>query len=269
MSALASLTACSNSSSSEPACVVSHEYTSSEYEQAWLGNISSWQVDFCGNLKHTEQLTQAWLKAQAAYDAALQQGPGQNPLDVLAAQQLLDPRVFSQFKTTIDCGGGSSSEQVSWIEPLAHGLRHPDGMCKRGTSVFNRTYLVLSHSSEVNALRESSRETCTGRPCQAIYFDLGATTLQPTPHEPGQGWFFHTYAKQGFKFDRHFLWEAIVQKPEDVYRNVPKADIEKYQYFNVPVSADTNDPSSPINILKVRAAVALQQLAGCCSGSNV
>jgi hypothetical protein len=202
MSAMTGLTDCSNKSSEPvPPCAIKHDYFSSELEQAWLGNVSTWQTAYCSSLNHTEQLTQAWLKAQAAYDAALQLGD-RNPIQELEQQQLLDPRIFSQFRTQIDCGSGSSSEQITWIEPLAHGLRHPHSLCNQGTTVFNRTYLLPVHSSEATSLRHSSRQSCRGRKCQAVYLDLGATVLQPGPHEPGQGWFFHTYAKQGIVFDR-------------------------------------------------------------------
>lgn len=223
---------------------------SSELEQAWLGNVTGWQASFCSSLSLTEQLTQAWLRAQAAFDAALQRGDG-NPIDVLRAQQLLDPRVFSQFKTRVDCGSGQVSEQVTWIEPLAHGLRHPDALCRRGTTVFNRTYLLPAHSSEVGSMRVRSQQRCSGRPCRAIYLDLGATILQPGPDDPGQGWFFHTYTKQGITFEQYLLWEAVPRSPAEVFKHVPKLELEKYQYYNIPVTADTADLSSPINVLKV------------------
>lgn len=231
-------------------CIIRHAYVSSELEKAWLGNISTWQRDFCSSLAYTEQLTQAWIKAGVVYHEALQQGH-ENPAATLEQQQLLDSRIFSQFRTTIDCGSSGSSEQVTWIEPLAHGLRHPDSTCNRGASVFNRTYLMVSHSSEVQSRRQRSQQTCRGRECQAIYLDLGATTLQPGPEEPGQGWFFHTYAKQGIHFDRYLLWEAVAEQPAEVFRHVPKQQLDRYQYFNIPVTADTRDPSNPVHILKV------------------
>lgn len=221
-----------------------------ESSKAWLDNVKAWEGSFCSSL----QLTQTWLRAQAIYDAALQQDV-RDPVDVLAEQQALDPRVFSRFKTTIDCGSsrGKKSEQVTWIEPLAHGLRHPNSLCDRGTTVFNRTYLMPAHSNQVNSRRNSSRSTCAGRACQAIYTDLGATLLQQGPAEPGQGWFFHTYAKQGITFDRYLLWESQPRRPADIFRNVPRHELEKYTYYNIPVTADTQDAAHPVRILKVRS----------------
>jgi hypothetical protein len=52
-------------------------------------------------------------------------------------------------------------------------------------------------------------------------------------------------------FDRFLLWEAVVRSPEEVFKHVPKQDFDKYQYYNIPVSADTGDASSPVNVLKV------------------
>lgn len=234
------------------ACSIKREYVSSELEQAWLNNVGSWQASYCSSLHHTEHMTQAWLKAQAVYDAALQQqgDSSHNPVAVLAEQQVLDTRIFSKFIATVACSDGSSSRHVTWIEPLAHGLRHPNALCSRGTTVFNRTYLMPAHISEVTALANSKKSTCKGRDCQAIYFDLGASLLQPGPAEAGQGWFFHTYAKQGIAFDRYLLWEAYPILPTEVFKNVPKAELEKYQFYNIPVTADTQDEANPINILK-------------------
>jgi hypothetical protein len=50
---------------------------------------------------------------------------------------------------------------------------------------------------------------------------------------------------------RFLLWEAVVRSPEEVFKHVPKQDLDKYQYYNIPVSADTADASSPVNVLKV------------------
>lgn len=123
--------------------------------------------------------------------------------------------------------------------------------------MFNRNYLIVAHNSDISSVQPPSHQMCTGRPCQAIYLDLGATTLKQGPDEAGQGWFFHTYSKQGITFDRFLLWEAVPINPEEVFKHVPKGDLEKYQYYNIPVTADTSDPSSPINILKVGSCVSM------------
>lgn len=164
----------------------------------------------------------------------------------------MDPRVFSRWRTTYDCGPGSTpTEHTSWIEPLSHGLRHPNALCNRGTDLMDRKYLLLSHRAEHEAASRLSNTQCKDRSCQYIYFDLGATTLQTGPQEAGQGWFYSAYRRQGISFDRFLLWEAVTQNPADVYKNVPKADMHKYLYFNIPVTPDATDPSNPVQMLKV------------------
>lgn len=169
----------------------------------------------------------------------------------LAQADKMDPEVFSRFKTTYDCGNGDISEQITWIEPLSHGLRHPNALCNRGADVMDRTYLLLEHKAEHAQANKLGNTQCRDRKCQNMYFDLGATTLQAGPQEAGQGWFFDAYKRQGIEFDRFLLWEANTVPPAEVYKNVPKADMHKYQYFNIPVSADTQDPANPVNMLKV------------------
>jgi hypothetical protein len=141
----------------------------------------------------------------------------------------MDPQVFSRFKTTYDCGSGKTTERTTWIEPLSHGLRHPNALCNRGADIMDRKYLLLAHYADHAAARQPGNRQCLNRVCQAIFFDLGATTLQPTPHEAGQGWFFSAYKRQGITFDRFLLWEAVTRDPADVFRHVPKADMHKYQ----------------------------------------
>jgi hypothetical protein len=170
---------------------------------------------------------------------------------VLAQQQKMDPRVFSRFVTTFYCDG-KETQHITYIEPLSHGLRHPNALCNRGTDVMDRKYLLPAHRADHATASKLGNVHCQNRTCQAMYFDLGATTLQSTPDEAGQGWFFNAYQRQGIVFDRFFLWEAVTQAPAEVFKNVPKADMHKYQYFNVPVTSDAADMSNPVNILKVR-----------------
>jgi hypothetical protein len=148
---------------------------------------------------------------------------------VLAQQQKMDARVFSRFKSTYDCGLGETAEHITWIEPLSHGLRHPNALCDRGAHLMDRKYLLLAHQADNAAARQLGNVQCANRTCQAIYFDLGATTLQPTPHDAGQGWFFSAYKRQQITFDRFLLWEAEKRDPAEVFRHVPKPDIHKYQ----------------------------------------
>lgn len=261
-------------------CNITRRYLPSELEQQWLDNVGSWQGSFCSVLQQFDPATQQWLAALAVHTQAQQQGAsieGKSPaqvrtrpyshapthtlpqdirlllfagLQVLADNGTIGSSVFSQFVTTYDCGRGSTTEDVTWIEPLSHGLRHPNALCKRGADIMDRGYLLLAHKAEVDAGHRRGGN-CTARPCQAIYFDLGATTLVPGTAEAGQGWFFHSYKLQGITFDRFLLWEAVMRTPADVFQHVPKEDMHKYQYYNIPVTPDIKDASNPINILKV------------------
>lgn len=75
------------------------------------------------------------------------------------------------------------------IEPLSHGLHHPNALCDRGTDIMDRSYLLLSHKAEHEAEKALGNVQCNGRACQTMYFDLGATTLQQGASEAGQGCF--------------------------------------------------------------------------------
>jgi hypothetical protein len=146
----------------------------------------------------------------------------------------MDPTVFSRFVTTYECAGQQPQEQVTWIEPLSHGLRHPDALCGRGADIMDRTYLLLAHKAEHDAAKQLGNIQCNNRACQTMYFDLGATTLQQGTGEAGQGWFFDAYRRQGFEFDRFMLWEAVPNpQPAGIFKNVPKADMHKYQVRHI------------------------------------
>eukprot|EP00878_Enallax_costatus_P028658 GHUV01030973.1.p1 GENE.GHUV01030973.1~~GHUV01030973.1.p1 ORF type:complete len:121 (+),score=5.37 GHUV01030973.1:148-510(+) len=65
-----------------------------------------------------------------------------------------------------------------------------------------------------------------------------------------QPWFVNSYSKRGITFDRLLLWEAAVTAPSTVFKNVPRDMLHKYQYFNIPATADRSDPANPVNVLK-------------------
>lgn len=66
----------------------------------------------------------------------------------------LDNSVFSSFVTTYVCGNGEVKTQQSWIEPLAHGLRHPNAFCGRGADLVDRGYLLLELSEGLRSWDE-------------------------------------------------------------------------------------------------------------------
>jgi hypothetical protein len=174
-------------------CTIQTKYISSDFELAWLGNVTTWQdtasnspQSFCEVVRspQQQQWTKVWLDTLAAAAS------GQQDIQY-------DPAVFSRFVTTRSCPGQQQQqpeEITTWIEPLAHGLRHPHALCNMGTDVFNRGYLLLTNQKDALALRAaaapSSGNACDNRSCQAIYMDLGATRWEANPNSVGQGWFY-------------------------------------------------------------------------------
>jgi hypothetical protein len=139
-------------------CTTRTTYISSEFEAAWLGNVSTWQNSFCEVLAtpQQQQWTKIWL------DTLAQERSGKQDIQY-------DPAVFSRFVTTRTCPGQTQQpEQITThIEPLAHGLRHPHTLCNMGADVFDRGYLLPANHKEAAALRAavapSRGEACRDR----------------------------------------------------------------------------------------------------------
>jgi hypothetical protein len=106
----------SSAAAEAAACRTTTEYFQSEFELSWLGNVTQWQKDFCGAIDTPYQAANVatWLNT-LQQERAIQPG---EPRDMS-----FDPKVFSKFVTTSTCDGSGSVETVTWIEPLAHGLR--------------------------------------------------------------------------------------------------------------------------------------------------
>jgi hypothetical protein len=162
-------------------CTVKTKYMSSAFEQSWLDNVASWQNTFCEAVKTPQQ--QAWTKVWL--DSTREENAGK--------QVAYDPEVFSRFVTTTTCPGQPPQDITTWIEPLAHGLRHPHSLCNMGTDVMDRGYLLLTNQADMQALHAAAQpsglQACQNRTCQAIYMDLGATRWEAAPTSVGQGWF--------------------------------------------------------------------------------
>jgi len=218
-------------------CVVETRYVSSEYEELWLANVGEWQSDYCKARPNPESV-QIWLDTVKL--------TFQNTSDVR-----FDQRVFSKFETTLLCGG-SKTTLITWIEPLAHALRHPSALPCVGGGVDgflgDPNYLVLASYQDMAVANKAANMKCLERMCQNIYIDLGATIFQP--NTDGQGWFIESYEQRGIIFDRLLLWEAAPKPPAKVFEKLPKSLFHKYQYYNIPATSDINDVTHPVNILK-------------------
>lgn len=227
-------------------CPVVTKYIPSAFEHSWLDNVASWQNSFCEAVKAPQQV--AWTKIWL--DSLMEEAAGK--------QVAYDAQVFSRFVTTATCPGQQPQEVTTWIEPLAHGLRHPLAHCGMGSDVMDRGYLLLTNRANVEALRAASQplasQACLNRTCQAIYMDLGATRWEAAPTSVGQGWFVRSYQARGIDMDRLLLWEAApVSPPSAIFAELPKELFHKYQYFNIPAGTDYSDASHPVRMLKAIA----------------
>jgi hypothetical protein len=121
-------------------CTTTREYIPSALEEDWLLNVQDWQRAFCSRLPRMDSAVNAWLGAMAAH-AGLQDRLSQDwrvsPAQLLARKQVMTPAVFSRFVTTQECAPAAPGQQparrqsTTFIEPLAHGLRHPNALCGR------------------------------------------------------------------------------------------------------------------------------------------
>uniref|UniRef100_A0A383WMU0 Uncharacterized protein n=1 Tax=Tetradesmus obliquus TaxID=3088 RepID=A0A383WMU0_TETOB len=225
-------------------CPIVTKYIPSAFEQSWLDNVATWQNTFCEAVKAPQQ--QAWTKIWL--DTIKEEAAG-------SKQVVYDPQVFSRFVTTASCPGQPPTEITTWIEPLAHGLRHPHVLCDMGADVMDRGYLLLTNQADVQALRTAVHplpsQACRNRTCQAIYMDLGATRWEAAPTSVGQGWFVRSYQARSIEMDRMLLWEAAaISPPSSIFSDLPKDMFHKYQYFNIPAITDYSDASHPVRILK-------------------
>lgn len=209
-------------------------YESSSLEKEWLDNVQDWQHSFCSRMPRFDAQVRNWLQGVSMV-GNLNKTPSH-----------LDTSIFSSYTTTYTCGT-STWEYKSWIEPLSHGLRHPNSLCNRGASLVDREYLLLVFWSEWE--KQKQHVKCVGRPCQALYFDLGASTWNSGGGGPSQSWFVDKYKRHGVVFDRILMWEAESLPPSQIFSQVPVDMMHKYQYFNVPASTDIDSPFSPLRVL--------------------
>lgn len=216
-----------------PACELAGvTYKSSVLEKRWIQNVLHWQDSLC---EHTGQFSDdvtAWLAGISSSELS-------QKIDEM------DHNIFSYFEHTYVCGGTRKTAK-SWIEPLSHALRHPNALCAQADTV-DRGYLLLATRKGVE---HTQRHACSGRNCQNIMIDVGASTWNAGAGGPSQSWFNKAYQQHGIEFDRYVLWEASPISDAAIFKDLPAELWHKYQYFNLPASADVTNPASPINVLK-------------------
>ncbi len=84
---------------------------------------------------------------------------------------------------------------------------------------------------------------------QKLFFDLGSSTWTQGAGGSSQNWFADVYESNGLEFVRMLMWEVAPQKPAELLAQVPAKYYHAYQYYNVPASADINDPKNPLNLM--------------------
>lgn len=223
----------------EKCALVSMRYNSSKLETQWLEHAAGWAQDYCQHQAQFEHDVEVWIAAVS-------------DLTNSSTAYALDKDVFSTFTHTYTCGS-RSIEYVTYIEPLSHGLRHPNALCGRGADIVDRGYLLMSFQSDLQKHVGMSDALCFNRSCQAIYIDLGASTWDSGLGGPSQSWFVDTYRSHGIEFDRFLLWEAALHSPANVFDKVPANILHKYQYYNIPANADPLSPASPLNMISTIA----------------
>lgn len=184
--------------------LVSLQYRPSRLEQRWLEKSKEWGPNgFCDHMDEFRDQVASWLAATEHMRAA-------------NATSDLNPMVFSSYLRTYNCRNRPVT-RLEWIEPLSHGLRHPNALCNGSAHVAALDYILLASKSDIlNAQKLDGG--CVGRPCQVIYMDMGASGYSDTP---GQNWFVRMYAQRGIEFDRMLLWEAHTRTPSDIWGLVP------------------------------------------------
>lgn len=219
-----------------PCKSISVKYKSSKLEESWLQNAANWSASYCDAVSQFETAMLEWLKMVAQnQNATTWNGSSNNA-------------IFSNYQHVIQCGN-VRKVHTTYIEPLSHGLRHPNSICNNSVNIVDRSYLMVAFIDDV---RGTMRE-CAGRRCQKLYFDVGASTWNTGAGGPSQEWFTNTYRNHGIEFDRFLLWEANPLNPKLIFENLPKELWHKYQYFNIPASSNIASASSPIRLLKVIA----------------
>ena len=222
-------------------------YKSSPLEQWWMdhvGDNDGRAERFCPQVVKHQRSIRSWLGTTQTVGSA----------------KSFDTQVFSMFTHEVTCGNEPPRMETTYIEPLATALRHPFAGCLRGGKGARETILKWNMKGQpktnIHALEEKNylllqcqqeKRISNGK---LMLFDLGASTWDEGIGGSSQEWFWKNYQQCGYSIERMLLWEAKTLSTEDIYRPVPKGAHHAYQYFNIPASADRNDPSNPLNIVK-------------------
>jgi hypothetical protein len=179
-------------------------YVPAGIEREWFRNVSRWQSTYCESMRpYLKDFTTvvSMIKRNTSYPEQL----------------------FSSFKYSYQCG--STIVRYSHvIEPLVGGLRHPLSMCKlqqdpkQETNVLlSRDYILLEPHPAIPERRSH------------FLFDLGASTFLAGKGGSSQKLLVDSYAANGIRFDRIFLWEPEAVDPKSLYGELPPELYASYQ----------------------------------------
>lgn len=195
-------------------------YTPSPYEQFWVQNIASLQVNVCkfSNRQLTE--VSEWIEHSRQSDT---------PHD-------FPTQIFSYFLFENQCTGETL---VDYVEPLAGLTRSPLYCLNGDVDVVSKEYLVVSW----NASRKLAAHS------KAYYFDLGASLYNSGSGGSSQDWFVEAYERRGIQWDGIFAWEVTQHDPVEVWRNIPAHLKPIYHWYNIPTNPEPAHPDNALNYI--------------------
>lgn len=194
-------------------------YTPSPYEQFWVQNIASLQVNVCKFSNRQLAEVTEWIEHSRQSDAP----------------HAFPTQIFSHFVFQNQCTGETL---IDYVEPLA-GLTRSPLYCLNGESdVVSKEYLVVSWNASRKLAAHSSK---------AYYFDLGASLYHSGSGGSSQDWFVEAYERRGVRWDGIFAWEMKPHAPVDVWASIPAHLKPIYHWYNIPTSPDPTHPDNALN----------------------
>ena len=191
-------------------------YTPSPYEQFWVENIASLQVNVCQHSNSQLAQVTEWIEHSRK---------SKTPHDLPA-------RIFSYFSFQNQCTGETL---IDFIEPLAGLTRSPLYCLNGDVDVVSKEYLVVSW----NASRKAQSK--------AYYFDLGASLYNSGSGGSSQDWFVETYERRGIRWDGIFAWEVTQHDPVAVWSSIPAHLRPIYHWYDIPTNPDPAHPDNALN----------------------
>ena len=208
---------------------------------------SSWEIMWSDNIKQLQNDDLSW---GVACEVVRRDVRIAKELTVSIARRMEGDLAHASehlsYHVLRDCMG---VESKVYMEPLSGALRHPLAFCfgdaknagSGGVGVFNKSYILIPHASEV--LTPGS---------MSYLFDIGAGVYHPKRDALSYSptWFAAQYRGRGIAFDRILSWEARLTAPKWQWAHVPAVDRHRTSWFNVPVTAKKHSPDNPWTALR-------------------